>query len=86
MPLISSVIARTLAIVDYFSGYFFDTSVNVGNATNSCYQQTNISATLTPCGQQVLSLIDLILYRTPLSIMPFWVPVLKEVLNGLAAV
>jgi hypothetical protein len=86
MPLISTVIARALALIDAFSSAFIATSVTVDNSTNCCYPQTNITATYTPLGQDVLSLIKLVMVDTPLSIIPFWLPALKEAVAGLMTV
>lgn len=86
MPLVSSIIARILVIVDAISVAFISTSVSVDNLTNPCGPQTNISVTFTPCGQTVLSFTRQILVGTPLSIISFWLPALNAVLAGLSAV
>lgn len=83
MPLICTVIARGLAMLDAMASVLVSVSVSVSNSTNPCYAESNVTASLTPLSEQMFSLMRSILVEIPLSIIGFWLPVLRAVIIGL---
>jgi hypothetical protein len=56
-PYLSTILARVLAITDYFLAQWVDvTTVDAGLASpNTCFEFIVQNATLNPCGQEIMS-------------------------------
>jgi len=56
MPLLTTIIARVLAILDYFLAQWVDVGTPVANASpNGCWEFEVQNVTLNACGQEYLS-------------------------------
>jgi hypothetical protein len=87
MAVLSAVVAKALVLAEVFSSIFISTSVSAGASTNGCQLQlTNMTAEFTPCGQQVIDFISYVLVGTPISIVPFWLPLVNGGVHGLVVV
>ncbi len=86
MLLVSSILARGLALTDAVSQYFIVAGATVGNYSNCGNLPVNVSVTPTSCGQEVFTVIRMLLIDNPLSLVNFWMPALAEILNGMSAV
>ena len=55
MPYISFIIAKVLALTDFFLEQWVDVSTGVSLSANLCYAMPTISANVNPCGQEFLT-------------------------------
>lgn len=55
MPYISFIIAKVLALTDFFLEQWVDVSVGASLSPNLCYVMPTISANVNPCGQEFLT-------------------------------
>jgi len=55
MPYISFIIAKVLALTDFFLEQWVDVSVGASISPNLCYALPSISANVNPCGQEFLT-------------------------------
>ena len=55
MPYISFIIAKVLALTDFFLEQWVDVSTGVSLSPNLCYAMPTISANVNACGQEFLT-------------------------------
>jgi len=61
VPFISLIIAKSLALVDYFLEQWVDVTVVTNASPNACWSFTVVNASVNACGQEFLSnLLDVI--------------------------
>jgi uncharacterized membrane protein len=53
MPFVSIIIARLLALQDWYLGQFVDVSTVVNASANNCWSLNIVNATVNPCGQEL---------------------------------
>jgi hypothetical protein len=54
MPFVTTIIARLLAIQDWYLGQFVDVSAVTAASANNCWSFNIVNATVNPCGQEML--------------------------------
>ena len=54
-PFISLIIAKVLALTDYFLEQWVDVAMVTNASPNLCYSFEVVNATVNPCGQEFLS-------------------------------
>ena len=52
MPLVATILAKLLALQDWYLGQFVDVGVGVSISANLCYAIPTIQANVNPCGQE----------------------------------
>ena len=53
MPLVTTIIARLLALLDWYLGQFVDVQVVASASPNNCWSFDIVNATVNPCGQEI---------------------------------
>lgn len=53
MPLVSTIIARLLAIQDWYLGQFVDVTAAANASPNGCWSFEIVNAIVNPCGQEL---------------------------------
>jgi hypothetical protein len=54
MPFVSIIIARLLALQDWYLGQFVDVSTVASASANNCWSLNIVNATVNPCGQEFI--------------------------------
>ena len=54
MPFVSTIIAKLLALQDWYLGQFVDVGVGVSISPNLCYVIPTIEANVNACGQELI--------------------------------
>jgi hypothetical protein len=81
MPLITTIIARGLAVIDYLLAQWVDLGTPVANASpNGCWEFDVQNVTLNACGQEYLSLHGLV------EFIELWAETNYIVMGGILAV
>lgn len=55
VPFLTTIIAKGLALVDFFLSQWVDVSVVSSASPNSCWEFSVVNASVNPCGQEFLS-------------------------------
>ena len=54
MPLVATILAKLLAIQDWYLGRFVDVGLVANASPNSCWSLDIVNASVNPCGQEAL--------------------------------
>lgn len=55
VPFVTTIIAKILALVDFFLSQWVDVSVSASVSPNHCWEYSAVNASVNPCGQEFLS-------------------------------
>ena len=54
MPLVTTIIARLLALQDWYLGQFVDVTLYSAGSPNDCWSFDSVNATVNACGQEYI--------------------------------